>query len=179
MTMFAHRPRRRGFTLIEILVVVLILGIAAATVMPSLGTRNDLRATAAARVLMSDLIYAQNLSISRQRMHYVRFDPAAESYEVLSAIAPTAARVTHPVENNPFAVSFAAAGNTPVRDVEVSEVSFDGKPTIAFDELGTPYAYDATTNTTSAMSDGSIVLKCKTNQVTITVEAFSGALRVN
>ena len=37
---------RRGFTLVEILVVVIILGIASAVIVPNLGTRNDLNVAA-------------------------------------------------------------------------------------------------------------------------------------
>ena len=39
-----------------------------------MGTRDDLKAAAAARMLMADLIYAQNRAISTQTRHYVKFD---------------------------------------------------------------------------------------------------------
>ena len=38
-----------GFTLVEILVVVIILGIASAVIVPQIGNSNDLKAAAAAR----------------------------------------------------------------------------------------------------------------------------------
>ena len=172
------RPRFAGFTLIEILVVVVIIGIAAAVIVPQLGTRDDLKATAAARTLVADLIYAQNLSIARQRMHYVRFDPAAESYEVLSAISPTAARVTHPVEGSPFLVRFGPSGVHALRDVVVDAADFNGEVTIGFDEMGVPHVWSSTTGTAS-MTAGSVRLKCGVHVVTVTVEPFTGELKVN
>src|SRR4051812_47762470 len=73
-----HRTLRRssGFTLAEILAVVVILGIASAIIIPQIGTRDDMRVKAAARTLIADLIYAQNLAISTGQTVYVRFDVA-------------------------------------------------------------------------------------------------------
>ena len=57
--------------------------------------------------------------------------------------------------------------------------SFDGKTVLAFDELGTPYSYDTATNTPTAMTTGKITLACGTLKLTITIEPFSGELRLN
>jgi prepilin-type N-terminal cleavage/methylation domain-containing protein len=173
-----HAPATRAFTLIEILVVVVILGIAAAIVVPAIGSRDDLKATSAARMIMADLIYAQNRAISQQKKHYVRFDPAAETYEVLDAISP-AKLITHPVEVSPFLVKLGSAGPGPIRDVLIDVADFDGKTILMFDELGTPYAYDAGTSTEAALTNGQIRLVCRQLTLTITVEPFSGELRIN
>lgn len=173
------RPARGGFTLIEILVVIVILGIAAAIVVPAIGTRSDLKATSAARMLMADLIYAQNRSIAEQKTHYVRFSKDTESYEVLEDIGPDQV-IVHPVELGPFIVVLGP--NSPsgeIRTVMIDEVDFDGKTILAFDELGTPYAYDAGTDAKSAMTTGFVRLKCADVNMTIAVEPFSGELRIS
>src|SRR5437588_9273905 len=85
--------RRQGFTLIEILCVVVIIGIASAVVLPQLSTRDDMRAASAARTLMADLLYAQNRSIALQKYHYVSFNTATNSYQVMDS--PTNV-ITHP-----------------------------------------------------------------------------------
>jgi len=177
------RPRpqaysRPGFTLIEILVVVVILGIAAAIIVPHIGSRSDLKATSAARLMMADLIYVQNRSISQQKWHYVQFDTATNSYKVMDQVSPTQNIITHPVEQSPFVVAIGAAGPAPLRDVNINTVNFDGQKTIAFDEMGTPYAYNPGTNVTTALTSGTITLKCKEMSINILIEPFTGELRL-
>ena len=169
---------RAGFTLIEILVVIIILGIAAAIVVPAIGSRSDLKTTSAARALMADLIYAQNRSIAQQKYHYVRFSAATESYEVLEDIGPDRV-IIHPVELGPFIVVLGPNGPTDsIKDVEIDAAGFDGQTILAFDELGTPYAYDPDTDTKSPMTSGFVRLKCRDTLLTVIVEPFSGELRI-
>jgi prepilin-type N-terminal cleavage/methylation domain-containing protein len=171
---------RVGFTLIEILVVVVILGIAAAVIVPQISSRADLKATSAARLIMADLIYVQNRSISQQKYHYIQFDPATASYTVKSKEGSPAVMtvVTHPVEQSPYVVALGPAGPGPLRDVKIDTVSFDGQKWIAFDEMGTPYAYNATTDVMTPMTSGTISLKCKEMVLNIIIEPFTGELRL-
>ena len=169
---------RAGFTLIEILVVVIILGIAAAIIVPHIGSRSDLKATSAARLIMADLIYTQNRSISTQKWHYVQFDAGAEGYRVLDQFQPTITIITHPVERSPVAVSIGPGGPAPLRDVLLDSVSFDGQSVLAFDEMGTPYAYNPATHVATALTSGMISIRCKEILINVIVEPFTGELRL-
>jgi prepilin-type N-terminal cleavage/methylation domain-containing protein len=169
---------RPGFTLIEILVVVVILGIAAACIVPHIGSRSDLKATSAARLMMADLIYVQNRSISTQTWHYVQFDPATGSYKVLDKMLPTQNVILHPVEQSPFVVAIGPSGPPPLRDVKIDSASFDGQKVLAFDEMGTPYAYNPSTGVPTAMTAGTIGLKCKDMLLKVIIEPFTGELRL-
>src|SRR4051794_19271606 len=80
--------RRAGFTLIEILAVVVILGIASAIIVPQIGSRDDQKAASAARVVMADLLYAQNRAIATQKTHYVLFDTGAQVYRIFDSLSP-------------------------------------------------------------------------------------------
>ncbi|HWP41142.1 MAG TPA: prepilin-type N-terminal cleavage/methylation domain-containing protein, partial [Tepidisphaeraceae bacterium] len=88
---------RGGFTLVEILAVVVILGIASAIIIPQIGTRDDLVASAAARVVMADLIYAQNRAIAMQKKHFVQF--VGQQYTLMTRASDTSplTAITHPV----------------------------------------------------------------------------------
>src|SRR5437764_12595649 len=73
----AFNRRRRGFTFVEILAVIAILAGLWVLVLPAMGTRDDLRLGSAARVMIADLLYAQNRAISTQTVQFVSFTAAA------------------------------------------------------------------------------------------------------
>ncbi|HEY8667332.1 MAG TPA: prepilin-type N-terminal cleavage/methylation domain-containing protein [Tepidisphaeraceae bacterium] len=167
-----------GFTLVEILIVVVILGIASAVIVPKIGTRDDLKASAAARMVMADLIYAQNRAIAQQKKQYVQFDTAAQKYAVYDA-TPLATPITHPVTKNSFVTMFGTGGTPGLTESALASVNFDGQTTVAFDELGQPLAYTAATNSTAALGTGTIVVRCGSNSLTISIEAYTGEISVN
>lgn len=177
-------PRARAFTLVEILVVVTILGIAAAIIVPQMGSRGDLKAAAAARLIMADLIYAQNRAISTQTKHYVTFSTSStpQSYRIVTSMTPLV-NITHPITKaSEYAVTFGTNGTPGLSDISLGTVSFEGKTTIAFDELGVPYYYDPGSNTTTALSTSggsTIAVTCGTFTLTISIEPYTGEIKVN
>ncbi len=179
-----NAARPRAFTLIEILVVVVIMGIAAAVIVPTISDRDDLKAAAGARILMSDLMYAQNRAITTQTKHYVIFNNTAApySYRIATSVTPVV-DITHPVTKaSTYVVTFGANGTPGLSDVSLGTVTFEGKKTIAFDELGVPYFYDPATSTTTALSvsaGSSIQVKSGKFTVTLKIEPYTGEISVN
>ena len=186
----AARRAAAAFTLVEILVVVVILGIAAAVIVPQMGTRDDLRVDGARRMVMADLIYAQNRSISTQTRHFVVFDTTTNphTYKIvtnLSTSNPNGTPVQHPVTRADefkavFGQNAPAGAQNITHGLEViglGNVNIEGHNVLCFDELGVPYYYDAPSNTTTATSTtggSSIEIKCGTFSKLVTVEPYTG-----
>ena len=176
----SRRPRvpassgsRRGFTLIEILMVVVIIGIASAVILPQMGSRDDQRAASAARTLMADLLYAQNRAIAYQTRHYVQFNTATNSWQVMTDSGGSpGAIITHPVNGTPYVESI---GTGALSKVGLNSVSFDGNTTISFDQMGVPYSWSAT-NGNAVLSAGSVVFKAGTFQMTVNIAPYSGEI---
>lgn len=168
-----RRPRaRRAFTLVEILCVIVILGIASALIIPQIGTRDDVKAAAAARLIISDLMYAQNLAISKQRRHYVQF--TGQQYTLLSRDADTdpLVAITHPISKENYVVAFNT--NRPgLEGVTINSIDFGGPTIVGFDDLGSPFNYDGTT-AVPLTAAAAIEVKSGDFTLTVKVEPFTG-----
>jgi prepilin-type N-terminal cleavage/methylation domain-containing protein len=175
------RPRtaRRAFTLAEILVVVVVLGIAAALILPKIGNRDDLRATSMAREIMADLAYAQSRAVSTQTPTYVRFDMVNDRYDLLEQIAPSDVFMTHPVNLDNFRVPLGSGRTDDLKDVVLDQVTFDTHTVLMYDEMGAPHSYDPTSQTSAPLAAGSVRIKSHSYTLTITIQPFSGELKVN
>ena len=113
---------RAAFTFTEVLVVVVILGIASAIVLPQVASHDDLNAAAAARTVMADLLYAQNRAIAMQTMHFVSFDTANQQYTLYSSsISPTTV-LTHPINLNHYVMAFGQTGPNNVSQTVIAHL---------------------------------------------------------
>jgi prepilin-type N-terminal cleavage/methylation domain-containing protein len=169
--------RTRAFTLVEILMVVMILGMASAIIVPQISQRDDLKVTSAAREVMADIIYAQNRAIVTQTRQFVKFDIANKQYTLLSSF-PTETILTHPVSKDPYISTFGSASKTGLKEITlVSAVFNNTQAVLGFDQLGTPLAV-APDGTSAALTSGTIVVQCGNYPLTITIEPYTGELTV-
>ena len=158
------RKTRGGYTLIEVLIVVSIIAIAGAVVVPTMMDAGTMGVQAATRIVISDLLYAQNDGIAKQKKRVVKFDTFNNSYELLNEKGKrlTAKWINGAAEN--YSVSFNH--DSRFEGVDLKRVDFNGEREVEFDELGCP-------------SEGGIVeLGFNGDVYQIEVAAFTGKVSV-
>lgn len=157
-------PIRRAFTLIEVLSVVVILGIAGAVVVPQMLNTGNLQIQAASRIVIADLLYAQNEAITRQAVRRVVFDPTTNSYKLTDG----GGNVLAVSWKNGGAANYVINFSTDSRfdAVTLKTADFGGTQAVEFDALGAP------------SSGGTVDLVTGSTTYRISVAAFTGRVTV-
>ncbi len=170
-----RRPDR-AFTLVEVLVVVTIIGLAGAIVVPHLLTAGTLGVQAAARSVIADILYAQNDAIAAQDTRRVVFDVANNRYWLTADDSFLLNVIPAPTNALTVAWKGAASGpnylinfNTDERfdGVTLENPGFGGFPTLEFDALGGP------------TNGGSVDVVFNNTRLRVTVAPFTGRVTVD
>lgn len=174
-----RRRETAGFTLIELIVIVVIIGIAAMLSVPMFSSAADVQMRTAANMIASDLEYAKSMAITHQQNYSVVFDPDTESYAVgVVNAAGSFEPITHPT--NPtahFRINLAADRRTD--QVDIVAVNFDGAASnaVTFDSLGGPYSGLPDSDMTP-LNTGQVSLSAGGFSCTVTVEPVTGYVSI-
>lgn len=161
--------RIRGFTLAELIIVLVIISIIAAIAVPMYSSAAGVQLKTAANVIASDLEYAKSMAISTGQTYQVVFDTATESYSMKNSAG---AVITHPVHIGAnYIVNFAS--DSRLNKVDIVSTTFGVGGTIKFDYLGTPYNGAGT-----ILSNGSILIRAEGNTMTIKIEPTTGYITI-
>lgn len=159
----------RGFTVVELLIVLVVLAIAAAVVIPSIGTAADSQAISAARVVASDLEIARSLALTTQQPHALVFRPDLKAYKVVANYGggayATAVAVPHPVvQGKLFEVVLAEQSG--MGAVTVSSATFGGAAYVTFNSQGEP------------ASPGVVTIRSRNVAMQVSVAILTGTVTV-
>lgn len=148
----ARSDARRGFTLVDLTITVLIMGVVAATASPKFAALlTSYTAEAAARRVAADLNYAASAAAQTSQSVTVTFDVSGDSYSVAGVDSPD-----HP--GSAWAVSLTTGGT----NVDLVSVDFAASQTVTFNAYGRPN------------NPGSIILSAGSDSATIVVDAATG-----
>ncbi len=151
--------------------IVTILGIISVVVVPQMLTAGTLGIQAAARIVMQDILFAQNEAIAQQRTIKVVYDAAGNAYSVTDATG------------TPLTMGWldGTAGNYTIdfdtddrfEGIEIRSVTVDAGATPAteleFDDLGSP----------TLSTEMAIVVGFDTQELTVRVQPFTGRVTVD
>jgi prepilin-type N-terminal cleavage/methylation domain-containing protein len=168
------RPRQtrspsRAYTLIEVLVVVTVLGIAAAMVIPSMSQASVLRVQGAIRTLVADIAIAQSDAIAYQKGRAIVFfnDPPGPRYVVCEVNGATLDLAVDKISEQrlggeQFGFATFENINLPLNMIVIDEL---GGPVMAPDDP-TP------------APEGSIDIVDSTQRFRVNIEAYTGKVSV-
>ena len=156
-----------GFTLVELIIVVVILSIAALIAVPMVSSAADMQVRSAANQISAHLDYAKSMAITHQQAYSVVFDVSNESYQVQDGGGNL---IDHPVNPGDFVVNFS---NTELDKVDITSADFDGvvSNAVTFNYLGSPYSG---TDTSTPLNSGQIILQATDFSITVSVEPVTG-----
>ncbi len=150
---------RFGFTLAEIIIVILILAVAAAVVIPRATGMSEMQVQSAAGELCSDLEYAQSVAVSTQQPVTVSFSTTGNCY----SMSNQSGVLIHPITKKSFVTTY---GTGAYGDVRINAADFHGAATVTFDSLGAPD------------QDGSVTLLAGSQRYQIAVAPVTGRVSV-
>jgi len=158
-----------GFTIIEILIVVVIIGIAALIAVPMMSSAASMQIRAAANIVAADLEYAKSMAISRGQNYSVIFEKNNERY----SIKKNGSVIQHPVKKGfDYIINFQS--DSRLNRVDIVDVVFDpdSSQTITFDYLGSPYSGS------SPLNSGIITLEAGGITKRVRVEPVTGYISI-
>ncbi|GJM22738.1 MAG: hypothetical protein DHS20C15_26530 [Planctomycetota bacterium] len=158
--MHTRASQQRGFTLMELLVVVLVLGIMAGVAGMAASDGAAQRLDLATIQVQDTVERARALAVSNRLAHGVVFDV---NNDRLTIIDGNGNQVIDPLTQSPFLVEFRPGGQ--MQGIDISAAAFgDTESTALFDAQGVP------------LEAGAVILAAGTSSVTLTLDAATGRI---
>ena len=159
-----RRPGKRGLTLIEIMVTLVCLAVAAVIVLPAVSDNSGERLRGAAQILVADLELAQSESMSNaDNPRLLVIDADNLGYRITTKTTPTVP-ITNRAGGEPFVTRFGQGRAGMTANVTVGPYSLGGDDRLGFGALG---QLDQATAAT-------IELRCNARKIVVTIDPTTG-----
>ena len=161
----------RGFSLVELVLLISILGILSYLAVPRVAGIADARLDAATVRIAADLRYARGRAVSDRARYGLVFDAAHDKYSVYAS--GPGSPVTDPADRSrPLGIDFRAPSE--LHGVEIESASFGRGTSVAFDGFGVPRDADGR----ELSAPGLVVVSFDGRSDTVEVAPSTGAVRV-
>lgn len=159
-----HSPRiATAFTLIEVIIIMMILGIFATLVIPHAGSATQSQLPAAMRILEADLAYAQSYNITHQHAPCaVVFNPAGDGYRLAPLSSPDLP-LTHPGDKQPYSMTFGVGRGSMLGTIRIKSHTAGVDNRLGFGSLG---QLDQSAAATITLTDGTRDMAITLNPIT-------------
>lgn len=164
--------------MIELLVVIVILGIAGAMVIPAMGETGILKVQGALRAIVADMTFAQSDAVAFQEKRAMVFDVASSSYTLVAvpgnSVDMNANTLYDPTRRDGrYTIDFREGR---FGDARITSADFGGgSHTLIFDAMGGPLESAGSNNPGQG---GTVRVQGSGSAWVITVEAFTGRVTV-
>ena len=157
---------KRGFTLIEVVMAIVIIGILAALAIPRFESFYSIKLNGAMKKVISDIRYTQQIAVSHHTDSRIIFNTAGDSYNAqeYNATSNNWQSIKDPFTQANLDLDFR--NNPQYAGIDINSVNFGGNNTLQFDWRGVP------------LYNGTAVFNYKGNQKTVIVETNTGQVMV-
>jgi len=157
---------QKGFTLIELVMILVLIGILAVFVAPRLPNITASHAISFSDKLRADIRYAQNLAMTRNARYRIYFNSAPSPNPGYAVTDSTAAIVQDPAGGGNLSVTLNAGDYTGITGIAMAPLyTF-----IEFDSLGRPY------DNAGSLLAAAVILTISPGAVTISITPQTGAV---
>jgi len=157
---------RKGFTLIEVVMVLVIVGILAALAIPRFDSFYSIKLDGSMKKVVSDIRYAQLTAVSRHGNCRIVFGPASDTYiaeEQLTLGGPWSG-IKDPFTKANLTMNFRT--DPQYKGIDIVNANFNSSNILQFDWQGVPQA------------GGTATFNCQGNIRVVTVAQNTGRVRV-
>lgn len=165
--------QKRAFTLIELVMVMVLIAIMAATVSVVISSYQTQHLRAAVERIANDLRYAKSLALSSSKWTGIAFQASpTNTYNIYQTDGTTDTKIKFPqYPTQDYIVNL----NNDYKGVGISSVNISSGSKVEFDPYGTPYDDK---NGSALAATGVITLSGNGSSVTINISAATGRIYI-
>ena len=177
-----------GFTLVEILIVVFILGITAIVVVPNLSPTDSKKLDQAANEVAQAIRFVRSEAIRTGQIHAITISQTTQKITTYKADLTTATLgqeyiLTHPIDKKAYENTINTLALTTGVVISNTQDPFlypttGRRKSLAFDASGTPIWIILSSNTTYPLQDGMVQLSYGDEQQIVRVAPVTGRVTI-